>query len=333
MSKKGKESLIEGDAQFKWDIQTTKIFLDMLYEWRKKNAGQMKWDKIADEFKVVSGKNCTMQKLKTKHDNMKQNWQLFNRLMTVETGLGFNFETGKVEATEDWCAARIQENINFKKFKNGGFQLRGEQDKLWGGSSANGENCVSPHIVLDNDFIQSFGADCYTPSPVDSSYDRFVDEFSTGSSPVKASTSTPGSTNTGGSRKRKRMTQDTIDPKFDKLCQQLQMVSEKQFSYLSTKQEYYDVKKEVAKKVENVHPIPVVQPVQPLMPVDPSYDASIKALVDMNITAENPALFYFAVQLFNTNSQRQLFLALPESARLGYIELLFKQHDGKAPIG
>ncbi|XP_038724179.1 uncharacterized protein LOC120015713 [Tripterygium wilfordii] len=148
---------------------------------------------------------------------------------------GVQFETGKVEATEDWWAARIQENINFKKFKNRGFHLRGEQDKLWGDSSVNGENCVSPHIVLDNDFILSLGADCYTPIPVDSNYGRFVDEFSTDSSLVKASTPTPRSTNTGGSRKRKRVTQDTTNSMFDKLCHQLQMVFDKQFSYLSTK--------------------------------------------------------------------------------------------------
>ncbi|KAF5728925.1 hypothetical protein HS088_TW21G01080 [Tripterygium wilfordii] len=149
-----------------------------------------------------------------------------------------------------------EKNINLKKFKNGGFPLHGEQDKLWGKSFATGDNSVSPILILDNDFSQSFGADCYTPSPIDSNYDKLVDEFCIGSSPIKASTLTPSSVNTGGSKKRKKATEEMIDPRFDKLCQQLHFTSKKQYSYFATKHEYYDVK-----KVELVQSVPIVQPV------------------------------------------------------------------------
>ncbi|XP_038714687.1 uncharacterized protein LOC120008439 [Tripterygium wilfordii] len=197
MSRKGKETLVETEGgKFKWDNDSTKIFLDMLHVWKKKNIGLLKWDKISEEFKKVSGLSCTPQKLKTKHDNMKQNWQLFNRLMTVETGLGFNSETGKVQASDDWWAARIQENINFKKFKTTGLPLREEQDKLWGGQTATGDDCFTPAIVVEDGFPETFGDDCYTPQPFQADSEHFFDTMSTGSSPVKASTPLQGSAST-----------------------------------------------------------------------------------------------------------------------------------------
>ncbi|XP_038715089.1 uncharacterized protein LOC120008792 [Tripterygium wilfordii] len=57
-----------------------------------------------------------------------------------------------------------------------------------------------------------------------------------------------------------------------------------------------------------------VQPIQPLVPVDPSYDAFVKALVELDLEFAHPEMFYFAVELFFSTPHRQLFLALPSQA-------------------
>ncbi|KAF5742737.1 hypothetical protein HS088_TW09G00797 [Tripterygium wilfordii] len=211
-TRKGKGIVVDADFDLiKWDIVNTKMFLDMLSKWKKKNMGMLKWDKIADEFKKVSGYTCTAQKLKSKHDNLKQNWQLFNRLMTVETGLGFNFETGKVEATDDWWTARIQENPNVKKFCNNGLPLRQEQAKLWGGNTATGDDCISPAIANESGCGSTFDDDCYTPQPVQADLENIPEEISTGTSPVKARTPYQHSTSIGKGRKRKKVVEEIND--------------------------------------------------------------------------------------------------------------------------
>ncbi|XP_038678751.1 uncharacterized protein LOC119980210 [Tripterygium wilfordii] len=211
MSRKGKDIVVDaGDAKFKWDNKNMKLFLDMLTVWKKKNVGLLKWEPISEEFKKVSGFTCTPLKLKTKHDNMKQNWQLFNRLKNSETGLRFNDETGKVEASDEWWDARIKENINLKKFHSTGLPLREEQNKLWGGATATGDECISPAIadVDDNN----------TPQPVQIDLEHGPDDFSIGSSPVKTTTVNKPSGSTSRTRKRKnKPVEDVINPEFKAL--------------------------------------------------------------------------------------------------------------------
>ncbi|XP_038721317.1 uncharacterized protein LOC120013555 isoform X2 [Tripterygium wilfordii] len=219
MSTKGKDIVVDaGDANFKWDNKNTKLFLDMLTVWKKKNVGLLKWEPISEEFKKVGGFTSTPLKLKTKHDNMKQNWQQFNRLKNSETGLRFNAETGK-------------ENINLKKFHSIGLPLREEQDKLWGGATATGDKCISPAIA-DVD-------DSSTPQPVQTDLEHGPEDFSTGSSPVKTTTVNEPSGSTSRTRKRKnKPVEDVI--KFKALCLDLKTTSTEQHEYFASKKVYYD---------------------------------------------------------------------------------------------
>ncbi|KAF5726389.1 hypothetical protein HS088_TW22G00067 [Tripterygium wilfordii] len=155
-----------------------------------------------------------------------------------------------------------------------------------------------------------------------SSLDHSSEELSTGTSLVKANTPMQGSGSTGKrsrkegtSRKRKKKATETVqNTEFQTLVANMKCQDEEKRSYYAVKKEYYEVKKNGKL-------------------VDPTCEQSVKALVDLDIEESHPDVFYFGVELFNDSSRRQMFLALPQSARFSYLERLFNKSGGHAPLG
>ncbi|XP_038681059.1 uncharacterized protein LOC119981992 [Tripterygium wilfordii] len=341
MTRKGKEPMSDtGVDKIRWDHGSTKLFLNLLAKW-KKNMGVMRWGKISEDFMKLSGYSCTPLKLKAKHDNMKRNWQLFNRLRCAETGFGWNSDTCKVEASDEWWNARIAENPDYKKFRNNGLPLRDEQDLLWGGNSATGEVCVAPSTPLDDGLGATFGEGCCTLQlPVQTDLEDIPEELSTGASktitPMQESYSSgKRSRNDETSRKGKKRSASVgvqHSEWFQTMVGIVKSLNEQQRSLFAVKKEYYASKMEYyACKMEYYASKMEMKMNEKY--VDTTYEKAVKALVDLDIGKSHPEVFYFGVKLFNINSQRQLFLALPERLRFNYLERQFKKTGADAPLG
>ncbi|PPR87368.1 hypothetical protein GOBAR_AA33322 [Gossypium barbadense] len=73
-------------------------------------------------------------------------WRLWRELLKESTGIGWCPSKKTVDATEEWWAKKIQENLDFKGFKKKGIEPR-LNELMWqmfGGIVATGEDAWAP---------------------------------------------------------------------------------------------------------------------------------------------------------------------------------------------
>ncbi|PPD85609.1 hypothetical protein GOBAR_DD17465 [Gossypium barbadense] len=91
-------------------------------------------------------KNYGKPQLKNKRDTLKKEWKFWRDLLKESTSIGWCPSKKTVDATEEWWAAKIQENLDFKGFKKKGIEPR-LNELMWqmfGGIVATGENSWAP---------------------------------------------------------------------------------------------------------------------------------------------------------------------------------------------
>ncbi|KAK8292576.1 hypothetical protein V6Z12_D06G130600, partial [Gossypium hirsutum] len=79
-------------------------------------------------------------------DTLKKEWRLWRELLKESTGIRWCPSKKTVDATEEWWAAKIQENPDFKRFKKKGIEPR-LNELMWqmfDGIVATGENAWAP---------------------------------------------------------------------------------------------------------------------------------------------------------------------------------------------
>lgn len=67
---------------------------------------------------------------------MRDNWSTWKQLLRSETGLGWNPQTGAIDAHATWWDAKIRENPNYKKFRYQGLEHHDELQFIFGDTVA-----------------------------------------------------------------------------------------------------------------------------------------------------------------------------------------------------
>ncbi|KAL1093413.1 hypothetical protein V6Z11_D06G029800 [Gossypium hirsutum] len=149
-------NFVEGDSilatKAVWGDELTLIFCELCVN--EVNAGNRPtthlnskgWENVIALFQAKTQKKYGKPQLKNKWDTLKKEWRLWSELLKESTGIRWCPSKKTVDATEEWWAAKIQENPNFKGFKKKGIEPR-LNELMWqmfAGIVATGENAWAP---------------------------------------------------------------------------------------------------------------------------------------------------------------------------------------------
>ncbi|KAF5785864.1 putative Myb/SANT-like domain-containing protein [Helianthus annuus] len=97
-----------------WDSSTHMIFVELCLEEVKignrpaSHFNKVGWTNLANNLKTRTGKDYTKLQLKNHWDSMKRDWKLYDHLMRIESGLGWDPVKKTINATSEWWDEKIQ---------------------------------------------------------------------------------------------------------------------------------------------------------------------------------------------------------------------------------
>ncbi|MFS7912773.1 putative Myb/SANT-like domain-containing protein [Helianthus anomalus] len=97
-----------------WNSSTHMIFVELCLEEVKNgnrpasHFNKVGWTNLANNLKTRTGKDYTKLQLKNHWDSMKRDWKLYDRLMRIESGLGWDPVKKTINATSEWWDEKIQ---------------------------------------------------------------------------------------------------------------------------------------------------------------------------------------------------------------------------------
>lgn len=106
----------------KWDSISTKMLLHICMDEIRKSGKpgiafkNSKWEEIRAEFQKCANKNYTQKQLKNRLENLRVDWTAWKQLMGDKTSLGYNHQTGTIEADAAWWDAKIRVRITNLQF-------------------------------------------------------------------------------------------------------------------------------------------------------------------------------------------------------------------------
>ncbi|XP_038698462.1 uncharacterized protein LOC119996030 [Tripterygium wilfordii] len=190
---------------------------------------KIEWEDLIVKFNAKTKLCWPKHALKNRWDALRKDWTLWTKMMSKDTGIGWNPELGTVDATNEWWEERFKENKEYAKFRKHGFKFKQELEFCFAGTYATGAYRRAPSSGVvqtqntsvrienqnqeDSDGFQAwFDDEPYVPDPplqdlnIDISPVRVVNEhhdevYSTATSPLKVQSVTPTHTN-GSFRKR-----------------------------------------------------------------------------------------------------------------------------------
>ncbi|XP_028801886.1 L10-interacting MYB domain-containing protein-like [Neltuma alba] len=119
------------------DPYTTKILIDVCAEQivHKEHQGtsfiRPGWNKITKSFQKRSEKMYDRKQFKNRFDILRKDWKLWEKLMSGETGIGYDAATNRVAP-------------NFKKFRHQGLMFASNLMKIFKDVVASGEYMCTP---------------------------------------------------------------------------------------------------------------------------------------------------------------------------------------------
>ncbi|KAK8278666.1 hypothetical protein V6Z12_D09G058300 [Gossypium hirsutum] len=149
-------NFMEGDSTLAtkvvWDDELTLIFCELcINEVNADNRltthlNSKGWENVIALFQAKTQKNYGKPQLKNKWDTLKKEWRLWREFFKESKSIGWCPSKKTVDATEEWWAEKIQENLDFKGFKKKGIepQLNELMWQMCGGIVATGENAWAP---------------------------------------------------------------------------------------------------------------------------------------------------------------------------------------------
>jgi hypothetical protein len=69
---------------------------------------------VIKNFNEQTGLSYDFKQIKNKWDILKKEWQLWERLKGKETGIGWDYISRTVTASDAWWQPKIEVKINFK---------------------------------------------------------------------------------------------------------------------------------------------------------------------------------------------------------------------------
>ncbi|XP_054794514.1 uncharacterized protein LOC129300020 [Prosopis cineraria] len=99
-----------------WTTEETELFIKLALQQVKKNErkgstlSKEGWEALMQQFNALSSISYDKKQLKNKWDNLRKDWNIWDKLLNKETGLGWDSEKNTVSAPEEWWSQKIKEN-------------------------------------------------------------------------------------------------------------------------------------------------------------------------------------------------------------------------------
>ncbi|KAI3687209.1 hypothetical protein L1987_80903 [Smallanthus sonchifolius] len=286
---------------FKWTDESLCVMCDILNKHITSNGRNIpfKWADHQLEFEKVSyHKFNSVKAFRSKYDATKARYNLWKSLKDGETGLLWDESTGKLDCSDDWWEKKIKENPDFKRIrkKQPSRELQGAWDQLFANVVASAIDLnKSNHVNLEDEDGE---ATCFS---------NFIKE-------ERREDGLPSNQGDGDGCQMGTKPEPILMESRLREAERAKMVKE-----VMTRQNV--AQQSALKKVKT----PSVNQVG-----DSSISACIgviSRMVDEGLMVSCSELWCFAVNLFEDDVKRELFMSLPDDVgRLAWLQ--YKQNLG-----
>ncbi|GMP43146.1 hypothetical protein CsSME_00012627 [Camellia sinensis var. sinensis] len=132
-----------------WDWENTRIYLELVV--KEIDAGNRPhmsinpngYRSLAKTFEAATGLTHSMKQLKNKYNQLKAEWRAWSKLMDSRkgpTGIGFDQETGFINASDEWWATMEKVDKECYKFRTKRLDHEELMRRVFTGAAATGKN-------------------------------------------------------------------------------------------------------------------------------------------------------------------------------------------------
>ncbi|XP_048140551.1 L10-interacting MYB domain-containing protein-like [Rhodamnia argentea] len=120
------------------------------------------WTVVINKFEELRGKKYDKNQMKSKWDNLKEEYKRWRKLLINETGLEWDARKKTIDANDEWWERKIKEDHKFKAFRTKGIHpdLEVLLDRMFRGTVATGSVTWNPtQGLVNNEEIGASQAD------------------------------------------------------------------------------------------------------------------------------------------------------------------------------
>ncbi|XP_076907397.1 uncharacterized protein LOC143563824 [Bidens hawaiensis] len=326
---------------FKWTDQYLCAMCDILSKHIAKNGRNCSfdWANHKSELEnICHHKFKTVSAFRNKYDAMRARYNLWKSLKNCETSLRWNQSAGKLDCSDDWWEKKIKENPDFKKLRRN--QPSRELQEAWaqlfenivGGGLEYVEPCVDLNKSNQVDHVNIDDEDDDDDDRIEDSLEHTLKSSQYGSMEIEEATSfsnllnevrresgLPQKGDGCGPSEKIIKTSAKCKPTMIK-CKTTKPEGATMFKEFVTRQNATQESALKVLKTSNVNQVG-----------DSSIRASvgvINRMVDDGLMTACSELWCFAVNLFEDDVKRELFMSLPDDVgRLAWLQ--YKQNLDK----
>lgn len=261
------------------------------------------WTNIINKFEELRGKKYNKNQMKSKWDNLKEEWKKWKQLVQKETGLGWDPRKKTIDASDEWWERKIQANSKLRVFRTKGIHPDVEVllDQMFQGTVVTGSVIGNPAQGLcNNENVETTQAeigDC--AGSTDDTLEHDVREINVQPSQSKSHKRTvESSTKEAQGKRGKKLTEsDKLASQIDRLCSAIESRS----NATSIVREF-----------------------------DP-YKEIVQILKDIPEIKQDRKLFFFALSHFaEKKDNRQIFMNLDEDEeKVAWLKYKLEEHNSR----
>ncbi|KAI8018928.1 L10-interacting MYB domain-containing protein [Camellia lanceoleosa] len=136
-----------------WDWENIRIYLELVV--KEIDAGNRphmsinpnRYRSLAKTYEAATGLTHSMKQLKNRYNQLKAEWRAWSKLMDSRkgpTGIGFDQETGLINASDEWWATMEKVDKECCKFKTKCLDHEEQMRCVFTGAAATGKNAWTP---------------------------------------------------------------------------------------------------------------------------------------------------------------------------------------------
>lgn len=182
------------------------------------------WTNIINKFEELRGKKYNKNQMKSKWDNLKEEWKKWKQLVQKETGLGWDPRKKTIDASDEWWERKIQVNSKLRVFRTKGIHPDIEVllDQMFQGTVVTGSVIGNPAQGLcNNENVETTQADIGDcAGSTDDTLEHDVREINAQPGQSKSHKRTvESSTKEAQAKRGKKLTEsDKLTSQIDRLC-------------------------------------------------------------------------------------------------------------------